>query len=104
MGPFIVLCPLMVRDVYHGGITELSLVVMALTAGTSGGPFVVLLRGGLRRKGLAFLLALVGVASCLVALDAPLSYRGFIGVKGGWRMCYSIFFNTSRELFQEAAL
>jgi len=103
MGPFIVLCPLMVRDVYHGGITELSLVVMALTAGTIGGSLVVLLRGGLRRKGLAFLLALLGVASCLVALDAPLSFREFLSVMVGWGICHSLFFNTSRALFQEAA-
>jgi len=103
MGPFIVLCPLMVRDVYHGGITELSLVVMALTAGTIGVSLVVLLRGGLRRKGLAFLLALLGVASCLVALDAPLSSREFLSVMVGWGICHSLFFNTSRALFQEAA-
>lgn len=103
MGPFIVLCPLMVRDVYHGGITELSLVVMALTAGTIGGSVLVLLRGGVRRKGRAFLLALLGVASCLVALAAPLSFRAFIAVMVGWGICHSLFFNTSRALFQEAA-
>ena len=103
MGPFIVLCPLIVRDVYHGGITELSLVVMALTAGTIGGSVAVLLRGGVRRKGLAFLLALFGVASCLVILAAPLSFREFIAVMVGWGICHSLFFNTSRALFQEAA-
>jgi len=103
MGPFIVLCPLMVRDVYHGGITELSLVVMALTAGTIGGSVALLLRGGVRRKGLVFLLALLGVASCLVTLAAPLSFRDFIAVMVGWGICHSLFFNTSRALFQEAA-
>ena len=103
MGPFIVLCPLMVRDIYHGGITELSLVVMALTAGTIGGSVALLLRGGVRRKGLVFLLALLGVASCLVTLAAPLSFRDFIAVMVGWGICHSLFFNTSRALFQEAA-
>jgi hypothetical protein len=103
MGPFIVLCPLIVRDVYHGGISELSLVVMALTAGTIGGSVAVLLRGGVRRKGRTFLLALLGVASCLVTLGAPLSFQAFIAVTVGWGICHSLFFNTSRALFQEAA-
>jgi MFS family permease len=103
MGPFIVLCPLIVRDVYHGGISELSLVVMALTAGTIAGSVAVLLRGGVRRKGLAFLLALLGVASCLVILGAPLPFREFIAVIVAWGVCHSLFFNTSRAIFQEAA-
>ena len=57
MGPFGVLIPLLLRDSYGGGIGRLSSVMMALPLGTIAGSLVVLLRGGVRRKGLVFLIA-----------------------------------------------
>ena len=103
MGPFAVLCPLMVRDVYHGGVQDLSLIMMAVPIGTICGSGVVLLRGGIRRKGRAFLIALLGVALCLVTLGAQLPLWGFVAVIFCWGIFHSIFFNTSRTLFQETA-
>lgn len=103
MGPFAVLVPLTVRDVYHGGVDDLALVMMALPIGTITGSSVVLLRRGIRRRGRVFLLALMGVALCLVALAAQPPLWGFMLVVFAWGVCHSLFFNTSRTLFQEAA-
>lgn len=103
MGPFLVLCPLLIRDLYRGSVRDLSLTMMSLTLGTIAGSIVVLLRGGIRRKGRAFLLALFGVASCLVALSARPPFWGFAGILFVWGICHSFFFNTSRTLFQLAA-
>lgn len=104
MGPFAVLTPLMVRDVYHGGVNGLSLVMMTLPLGTIAGSIVVLLRRGIRHRGRVFLLALMGVALCLVALSAQPPLWGFMLIVFAWGVCHSLFFNTSRTLFQETAL
>jgi len=104
MGPFAVLCPLIIRDVYHGGVNDLSRVMMSLPLGTITGSLVVLLRRGIRHKGRVFLVALMGVALCLVAIHAEPPLWGFMGIIFTWGVFHSLFFNTSRTLFQEAAL
>ena len=104
MGPFAVLCPLMVRDVYHGGVNDLSRVMMTLPIGTIAGSLLVLLRRGIRRRGRVFLLALMGVALCLIGLSAQPPLWGFMLIIFAWGAFHSLFFNTSRTLFQEGAL
>jgi MFS family permease len=103
MGPFIVLCPLLVRDHYDGALRDLSLVMMTLTLGTISGSSILLFRGGLRRKGRAFLLALMGVASCLLGIATAPPFLGFLAIIFAWGVCHAVFFNTSRTLFQAAA-
>jgi hypothetical protein len=104
MGPFAVLCPLIIRDVYHGGVNDLSRVMMILPLGTITGSIAVLLRRGIRHKGRVFLIALLGVALCLVALYAEPPLWGFMAIIFAWGVFHSLFFNTSRTMFQEAAL
>jgi MFS family permease len=103
MGPFAVLCPLMIRDVYHGGVTDLALVMMSLPLGTIAGSLFVLLRRGIRHRGRVFLIALMGVALCLVGLYAQPPLWAFRLIIFAWGVFHSLFFNTSRTLFQEAA-
>jgi hypothetical protein len=103
MGPFQVLCPLIVREVYRGGASDLALQWMVLPLGTIAGSIAVLLRGGVRRKGFAFLAALVGVALCLLAISARPPFWGFLCLIFAWGVFHSLFFNTSRALFQELA-
>jgi predicted MFS family arabinose efflux permease len=100
MGPFQVLVPLIVRDSYGGGLSELSLVLMVLPIGTIVGSLVVLVRGGVQRKGLVFLLALLGIAALLLAIAAQPPFWVFLAVIFAWGIFHSLFFNTSRTLFQ----
>jgi predicted MFS family arabinose efflux permease len=99
-GPFQVLVPLIVRDSYGGGLSELSLVLMVLPIGTIVGSLVVLVRGGVQRKGLVFLLALLGIAALLLAIAAQPPFWVFLAVIFAWGIFHSLFFNTSRTLFQ----
>jgi len=103
MGPFVVFVPLLVRDLYGGGIGRLSLVMMVLPLGTITGSLIVLLRGGVRRKGLVFLVALLGVSSSLLAIAARLPFPGLVAAIFAWGIFHSLFFNTSRTLFQLGA-
>jgi predicted MFS family arabinose efflux permease len=103
MGPYLVLCPLLVRDWYQGDVASLSLTMMVFTVGTMVGSGVVLWRGGVRRKGRAFLLALFTVATSLVALAFRPPFGGFLALLCTWGIGHSFFLNTSRTLFQEMA-
>jgi len=103
MGPFQVLVPLIVRDAYGGSLSELSLVLMILPIGTIVGSLAVILRGGVRRMGLVFLLALLGIAAVLVAIAVQPPFWAFGVLIFAWGICHSLFFNTSRTLFQLAA-
>ena len=103
MGPFVVFVPLLLRDFYGGGIGLLSSVMMVLPLGTIAGSLVVLLRGGVRRKGLVFLIALLGVSGCLLAIAARPPFAGLLAAIFAWGIFHSLFFNTSRTLFQEGA-
>ena len=102
-GPFLVLCPVIIRDVYDGSLRDLSLVMMALPLGTIVGSAAVLIRGRMRRKGRVFLAALLTVSLCLLALYFKPPLYGFVGIIFIWGIGHSLFFNSSKTLFQEAA-
>ena len=77
--------------------------MMVLPLGTIAGSLGVLLRGGVRRKGLVFLIALLGVSGCLLAIAARPPFPALLAAIFGWGIFHSLFFNTSRTLFQEGA-
>ena len=103
IGPFMVIFPILVADVYGGGSERLGTVTMMFPLGTIVGSLVIQWRGGIGRKGLALLLALTGGAVSLLVLSTGLSYAGFVFGTWVWGLCGSVFINTSRTLAQEAA-
>jgi predicted MFS family arabinose efflux permease len=76
---------------------------MVLPLGTIAGSLVVLLRGGVRRKGLVFLIALLGVSACLLAIALRPPFAGLLVAIFVWGVFHSLFYNTSRTLFQQSA-
>jgi MFS family permease len=103
VGPFTVLFPLLVRDYYHGGVAQLSLVLMLFPVGTIVGSLALRARGGLRRKGLAAMLALVLGACALISIGFGLPFPVMVAVTLAWGLCGSVFINCTRTLYQEAA-
>jgi MFS family permease len=103
LGPYMVLCPIVVRDVYAGGRDHLSMLMAALTLGTMAGSSLILWRGPPERPLLVFRRALLGVASCLVAIALEPPFPVFVALIFVWGWCHAFFFNTSRTLFQEQA-
>jgi MFS family permease len=103
VGPFFVVLPLMVRDVYDQGVGVLSLLMMMFPAGMIIGSAFLLLRGGIRRKGLGLVTALFAGAVCLTGLAAAPPLPVFLGLVLAWGLCGSVFLNSSRTLFQAAA-
>jgi len=103
MGPFQVLCPLIVRDVYGGDVGTLASAMMMLPLGCIAGSLAILWRGGLEHKGAVFLLALLGVALCLIGFVTRPPFPVFAAGIFAWGVFHSLFVNTSRTLFQQAA-
>lgn len=103
VGPFMVLFPVLVRDVYGGGVDDLSLVLMMFPLGTIAGSLSLRARGGVRRKGMASLLALTFGALNLGAVGIGLPFAGMVLATLFWGLGGAVFINCSRTLYQEAA-
>ena len=102
IGPFLVLYPLLVRDVYGGGAAELGIVNAAFPVGTIAGS--LLLRAvHIHRRGRAALLALITGACTLLLVSSGLPFWGLWGATLFWGMAGAVFINCSRSIFQEAA-
>lgn len=103
IGPYLVVFPLLVRDLYGGGARELSFALMTFPIGTILGSFAIRARGGIGRKGLALLVALsIGAVTQLV-MSTGLPFPGFVAAGVVWGLGGSVFINSSRTLVQEAA-
>ena len=99
-GSYYVLMPLLVRDVYGGGVSDVSLVLAVFPLGTIGGSLLLLARGGIRRKGRGLVIALAFAALCLVVSGAGLPFPGVVAATFAWGLAGAVFLNTSRTLFQ----
>jgi MFS family permease len=102
-GLYLVLCPVVVRQVYGGSLADLSLVMMSLPVGSIVGSMVVLWRGRIHRKGLAFLISVLSVSACTLVIASQPPLWVFACITFFWGIGHSIFFNMSRTMFQEAA-
>ena len=103
VGPMMVVFPLLIRDHYAGDVAELGLLQMCFPLGTILGSLVLLARGGIRRKGLAQVAALVSGCGCLGVVGLGLPLWGTLLAVVGWGVGAAVFMNAGRTLFQERA-
>jgi len=102
VGPFMVVFPLLIRDYYAAGVDRLSIVLTLFPLGTITGS-LVLRRRGIRRKGLAALIALGFGASMEGSIGLGVPFWGLVVLVYSWGLAASVFINCSRTLYQEAA-
>jgi MFS family permease len=95
--------PVLVRDVYGGDVRDVSIVMLTFPIGTIAGSFVLLSRGGIRRKGRALLLSLVVAATGVMACGAGLPFPFVVGAGLVWGLAGAVFLNMGRTLFQQRA-
>lgn len=103
IGPFQVVFPLLVRDFYGGDIADLSILFTAFPVGTILGSVFILLRGGIRRKGQAQLVALAFGGLCLGSLAFGLPFWAAVLAVVLFGLGGAFFVNAGRTLFQEYA-
>lgn len=102
-GAYMVILPLMVRDIYDGGATGIAGAFAANMLGTCTVIFFLMRFGGLERPGRA--LIVIGFTSCLVLsiLHLELPEWGFYTVLYFWGMCGGISMTMGRAIVQEAS-
>jgi MFS family permease len=102
-GSYLVLLPLMVRDLYQGGAAGIAGAFAANMLGTCTTIIVLMRRGGVARPGRALLLGGVVSVSVLSLLHFELPMAGFYAVIYLWGMCGGISMTMSRAIVQEAS-
>jgi MFS family permease len=103
-GPtFIVLLPLMLRDVYGGSSAGLAMVFGANMVGTVCVSLYLIVRGGVHRQGRAMMCALLSGCVVLSLLALGLPYWAFIGVIFVWGLGAGITMSMGRAVVQESA-
>jgi MFS family permease len=95
--------PVLVRDVYGGDVRDVSIVMLTFPVGTIVGSFVLLSRGGIRRKGRALLLSLAVAAAGVIACGAGLPFPFVVAAGLVWGLAGAVFLNMGRTLFQVRA-
>jgi MFS family permease len=103
VGAYLVLLPLMVRELYGGGAEKMWLLVAALPIGSIAVNLVIVARGGIVRQGRSLLLGQGFAGLCLGALAFGPSLFGAALATLMWGVGAAFAINASRTLFQEHA-
>jgi MFS family permease len=103
VGAFLVILPLVVRDVYGGGSAQLSLVSLGFWGGTIGSTLVQVRLGALRRPGRAIVVALFLGAGVLAAMAWPSPFPAFVALCLVWGLGAGVVMIQARTLVQSAA-
>jgi MFS family permease len=103
VGSFVVLLPLIIRDVYQGGAADLSLAFGANMTGTLVVIGILMRRGRIQRQGRAFMLALLFGAVVLSLLYLRPPYWAFFVLSFIWGLGGGFTMTMGRSIVQEAA-
>jgi MFS family permease len=103
VGAFLVILPLIVRDVYAGGSAQLSLVSLGFWGGTIGSTLVQIRLGALRRPGRAIVIFLALGAAVLAAMAWPMPFPAFVTLCLVWGLGAGVVMTQARTLVQAAA-
>lgn len=103
VGSFVVLLPLIIRDVYQGGAADLSLAFGANMTGTLVVIAILMRRGRIQRQGRAFMLALLFGAAILSLLYLHPPYWAFFVLSFVWGLGGGFTMTMGRSIVQEAA-
>jgi MFS family permease len=101
-GVYNVLFPILVRDVYRGGVDEIAILLFAFPAGTIFASGWLFFRG-IRRKGRALALAQIVGALTVAGCGADVPFWAIVALTFVWGLAGGIFMTTGRALFQERA-
>ncbi len=101
-GVYNVLFPVMVRDLYGGGVSEIGLLLFAFPLGTIFASAWLFLRG-IRRKGAALVLSLCAGALTVIGAGLEIRFEALVALTFVWGLAGGVFMTTGRALFQERA-
>tara|TARA_R110002073_G_scaffold47089_8_gene128050 strand:- start:1715 stop:2866 length:1152 start_codon:yes stop_codon:yes gene_type:complete len=102
-GTFLVLNPLMVRDLYQGGSEEISLSFAMFMSGTVLTTIALVASGGVKNPGLALIIAVIAGGVMLAIASLGLSFYGYLATIFVWGGCGGIAMSMGRTIMQELA-
>lgn len=102
-GSFLVLNPIIVRDLYQGDAAEISWTFAAFMVGTITSTVLLVITGGMRRQGRGFLLAILGGGAVLSVATLGVSLPVYTGIIFAWGMCGGVAISMGRTIMQESA-
>lgn len=103
VGTYLVLLPLLVRELYGGGPERMGVLAAVLPIGSIAVGVGILARGGLVHHGRSLLLGQGFAGLCLGALGMGLPFWGAVCITLGWGIGAAFAINAGRTLFQEHA-
>lgn len=103
VGSYLVLLPLLVRELYGGGAEKMGMLAAVLPTGSIAVNLVIMTRGGVERQGLSLLLGQGFAGLALGTMSFGLPYWGTMLSGVGWGVGAAFAINASRTLFQEHA-
>ena len=103
VGPYLVILPLMVRDVYGGGAGELAVLNAMFPLGSVIGGSAIFWRGGIERSGRALAVGQLAASLCIATIAVGLTFAGTVVAVLGWGLSGALFINSGRTLFQSHA-
>lgn len=103
VGAFVVVVPLLVRDVYAGGAGELATMNFCFWGGTVAATLVQVRRRAIDRPGRAILLSLTFGAVILAAMALPTTFWTFAGLCAVWGGGAGVTMTQARTIAQLAA-
>ena len=103
VGTFAVLLPLMIRDEYHGGATDLSLAFGAFMSGTLVVIGLMMRRAVVQRQGRALMLGLVFGSMVLSLMSLRPPYWAFFALNFVWGFGGGLTMTMGRTIVQESA-
>jgi MFS family permease len=102
-GSFVVLNPIIVRDIYGGGASEISMSFGVFMIGTIVTTILLVSLGGVRRQGRALMLAIFTGGICLLGAATGLTFYGYLMALFLWGMGGGVAMSMGRTIMQESA-
>jgi len=102
-GCFVVLNPIIVRDIYHGSASDIALSFGAFMVGTIATTILLVGLGGVSKQGGALMLAIFAGGICLLVAATGLPFFGYLIALFFWGMCGGVAMSMGRTIMQESA-
>jgi len=99
-GAFMVLNPIIIRDIYGGGAQEIAMSFGVFMLGTVIISIFLVASGGIKNQGRALLLALSGGVIFLGSTSQHLPFMGYLSALFCWGLCGGIAMSMGRSIMQ----
>lgn len=103
VGAFSVISPIIVRDVYGGGSSDIALSYICFMVGTIATTVLLVSFGGIQRQGLGLMLALLSGGVFLALASIGLSFTGYLICLSLWGVSGGVAMSLGRAIVQESA-